>query len=316
MTRFSIRAPADPSYRTGALPDMRTRLAGLELRTHRIEDNARNAGHDTGGCGSAGQSGSVCRRCHPRFGLGPIREQHGRHMPAVQFRFVGLALLGDTGAGIAAEDIVQLAREYATARPAVIRLNYGLQRSERGAQTVRTLALLPVLTGSWKEVGGGLQLSVSQAFHLNRGGLERADLQQKALGRDARLINMTLLGETLTTRADPPVKALVVYNSNPAAIAPNQNAVLTGLSRDDLFTVVLEQFQNDTADFADILLPVTTFLEHTDLYFAYGHYYLQLARPALPRPGENRSNVEIFRQLAGAASVKYNLITESELQAS
>ena len=201
--------------------------------------------------------------------------------------------------GIAAEDIVQLAREYATARPAVIRLNYGLQRSERGAQTVRTLALLPVLTGSWKEVGGGLQLSVSQAFHLNRGGLERADLQQKALGREARLINMTLLGETLTTRADPPVKALVVYNSNPAAIAPNQNAVVTGLSRNDLFTVVLEQFQNDTADYADILLPVTTFLEHTDLYFAYGHYYLQLARPALPRPGETRSNVEIFRQLAG-----------------
>ena len=91
---------------------------------------------------------------------------------------------------------------------------------------------------------------------------------------------------------------MVVYNSNPAAIAPNQNAVLRGLRRDDLFTVVLEQFQTDTADYADILLPVTTFLEHTDLYFAYGHYYLQLARPALPAPGETKSNVEIFRLLA------------------
>ncbi len=100
------------------------------------------------------------------------------------------------------------------------------------------------------------------------------------------------------------MKALVVYNSNPAAIAPNQNAVLRGLRRDDLFTVVLEQFQNDTADYADILLPATTFLEHTDLYLAYGHYYLQLARPALPAPGEAQSNVEVFRLLAAAHGLR------------
>ncbi len=200
--------------------------------------------------------------------------------------------------GIAAEEIVQLAREYATTRPAAIRLNLGVQRSERGAMAVRSIALLPVLTGSWKEAGGGLQLSLSQAFHLNRAGLERADLQQKALGREARLVNMAQLGTALTRLDSPPVKALVVYNSNPAAIAPNQNAVLAGLRRGDLFTVVLEQFQNDSADYADILLPVTTFLEHTDLYYAYGHYYLQLARPALPAPGETKSNVEIFRLLA------------------
>ena len=99
---------------------------------------------------------------------------------------------------------------------------------------------------------------------------------------------MSQLGQALTTLDDPPVKAMVVYNSNPAAIAPNQNAVLRGLRREDLFTVVLEQFQTDTADYADILLPVTTFLEHTDLYLAYGHYYLQLARPALPPPGEDQ----------------------------
>jgi anaerobic selenocysteine-containing dehydrogenase len=143
-----------------------------------------------------------------------------------------------------------------------------------------------------------MQLSVSQSFQVNRAGLERADLQQQSLGRQARLVNMVELGSALTRLDHPPVKAIVVYNSNPAAVAPNQNAVLAGFRREDLFTVVLEQFQNDTADYADILLPVTTFLEHTDLYISYGHYYLQLARPALSPPGEARSNVEIFRELA------------------
>jgi len=214
--------------------------------------------------------------------------------------------------GIAAEEIVQLAREYAGTRPAAIRLNYGVQRSERGATAVRTIALLPALTGSWKDVGGGLQLSTSQAFYLNRAGLERADLQQRSLGREARIVNMSQLGQALTTLADPPVKAMVVYNSNPGAIAPNQNAVQHGLQREDLFTVVLEQFQTDTADHADILLPVTTFLEHTDLYLAYGHYHLQLARPALPAPGETRSNVEIFRLLAQRMGFDEECFTESE----
>src|SRR5581483_4053792 len=214
--------------------------------------------------------------------------------------------------GIPADEIVQLAREYATTRPAAIRLNLGVQRSERGAMSVRTVALLPVLTGSWQEIGGGLQLSTSQAFHVNRAGLERADLQQKALGREARLVNMTELGKALNRLDGPPVKALVVYNSNPAAIAPNQNRVLTGLRREDLLTVVLEQFQNDTADFADILLPVTTFLEHSDLYYAYGHYYLQLARPALPAPGETKSNVEIFRLLAAHMGFDNACFRESE----
>jgi len=200
--------------------------------------------------------------------------------------------------GIAADQIVELAREYATTTPAVIRLNYGVQRSERGAMAVRTIALLPVIAGSFRHAGGGIQLSTSQAFHLNEAGLERPDLQQPVLGREARLVNMSELASALSDLDHPPVRALVVYNSNPAAIAPLQNKVLEGLRRDDLFTVVLEQFQNDTADYADILLPSTTFLEHTDLYLAYGHYYLQLARPALPPPGETRSNVEVFRELA------------------
>jgi len=201
--------------------------------------------------------------------------------------------------GVPAADVVQLAREYALTKPAVIRVNYGVQRSERGGLAVRLIARLPALTGSWQHVGGGLQLSTSGAFHVNVPALQRPDLQQASpLGREARLVNMAELGAALTTLAAPPVKATVVYNSNPAAIAPNQNAVIAGFERPDLFTVVLEQFVTDTARYADILLPVATFLEHTDLYFAYGHYYLQFARPALPMPGECLSNSEIFRRLA------------------
>jgi anaerobic selenocysteine-containing dehydrogenase len=201
--------------------------------------------------------------------------------------------------GIAKEDIVQLAREYATIRPAAIRVNYGVQRSERGGAAMRAIAALPALTGSWREAGGGLQLTTSQAFQFNARELERPDLQMRSpLGREARLVNMSELGKALTQLDKPPVKAVVVYNSNPAAIAPNQNVVLRGFRRDDLFTVVLEQFQTDTADYADILLPSTTFLEHTDLYRAYGHYHMQLARPAVATPGEARSNVEVFRALA------------------
>jgi anaerobic selenocysteine-containing dehydrogenase len=214
--------------------------------------------------------------------------------------------------GLASEEIVQLAREYATVRPAAIRLNYGIQRSDRGAMAVRTVALLPALTGSWKDIGGGLQLSTSQSFHLNRAGLERPDLQQRALGREARLVNMSEIGAALNTLDKPPVMALVVYNSNPAATAADQNDVLRGLRREDLFTVSLEQFQTDTADYADIVLPATTFLEHTDLYFAYGHYYLQLARPALPAPGEAKSNVEIFRLLAERMGFDDHCFRESE----
>jgi anaerobic selenocysteine-containing dehydrogenase len=201
--------------------------------------------------------------------------------------------------GIAKEDIIQLARDYATVRPAAIRLNYGVQRSERGGNAVRAVAALPALIGSWKEVGGGLQLSVSQAFQFHRKALEMPELQMRSkLAREARIVNMAELGSALTTLDHPPVNAIVVYNSNPAAIAPDQNRVLKGFRRDDLFTVVLEQFQTDTADYADILLPSTTFLEHTDLYLAYGHYHLQLARPAVRAPGEARSNLEVFRALA------------------
>ena len=201
--------------------------------------------------------------------------------------------------GIPKEDVVTLAREYATTRPAAIRLNYGVQRSERGALSIHAVSLLPALTGSWREVGGGLQLSTSHAFRVNRDSLERPDLQNLSpLGRPARLVNMSAIGKALDELADPPVRAMVVYNSNPAAVAPNQNLLHRKLADPNLFLTVLEQFQTDTADFADILLPATTFLEHTDLYFAYGHFHIQMARPVVPAPGEAKSNFEVFRLLA------------------
>jgi anaerobic selenocysteine-containing dehydrogenase len=202
--------------------------------------------------------------------------------------------------GIAGSEIELLAREYAGLQPAAIRVNYGVQRSERGGTAIRAIAALPVLTGAWRNLGGGLQLTTSGAFEFNRAALERPDLQLRSpLGRPARLVNMAQLGHALLELDNPPVKALVVYNSNPAAIAPHQGRVIRGLKRSDLFTVVLEQFLTDTARHADIVLPVTTFLEHTDVYLAYGHYYLQFARPVLQAPGEVKSNVEIFRLLAG-----------------
>ncbi len=200
--------------------------------------------------------------------------------------------------GISAEDIRRLAREYATQRPAAIRLNYGIQRSERGGMSVRAVTMLPCLIGSWKEVGGGLQLSLSGAYGLNREALERPDLMQKSLGRPARTINMVQLGQALNTLNDPPVKALYVYNSNPVAVCPNHNEVIRGLKRPDLFIVVHEQFFTDTTDYADIVLPATTFFEHKDLQTAYGHYYAQVSNQALEPLGECRSNLETFRALA------------------
>ena len=207
--------------------------------------------------------------------------------------------------GISAEDIRKLAREYATTRPAVIRLNYGVQRSERGGMATRTVAMLPCITGSWKEVGGGLQMSLSGSFGLDRDVLERTDLMTSAspLGRPARVINMNRLGKALTelndlSTNDPPVKALVVYNCNPAAVTPNHNLVIQGLKRKDLYTVVHEQFFTDTTDYADIVLPATTFFEHKDLQASYGHYFLQLSNQAVAPLGECKSNVELFRELA------------------
>ena len=201
--------------------------------------------------------------------------------------------------GVPREDIERLAREYATTRPAIIRLNYGIQRAQNGGAATRAVCMLPVITGSWKEVGGGLQLSTSGGFQLDRGTMELRDLMLKSpLGRTARTVNMVQLGHALTELDDPPIKALMVYNSNPAAVCPEQHVVRRGLERDDLFTVVHEQFFTDTTDFADLVLPATTFFEHKDLVLAYGHYYLQVSHQAIEPPGECKSNVDFFRDLA------------------
>ena len=200
--------------------------------------------------------------------------------------------------GIPAADVTRLAREYATSAPAVIRLNYGVQRSQNGGAAVRAVCMLPALIGAWKQLGGGLQLSTGGAFTFNTAELERPDLMLASpLQRPARVVNMSRLGHALTELDAPPVKALFVYNSNPAAIAPNQNAVVRGLMRSDLFTVVHEQFFTDTTDYADIVLPATTFLEHKDFQGAYGHYFLQLSEQAIAPLGEARPNVWLFSQL-------------------
>ena len=213
--------------------------------------------------------------------------------------------------GISADDIRKLAIEYATVRPSVIRLNYGVQRSERGGMATRAVCMLPCVVGSWKEIGGGLQMSTSGAFDLNTDALKRADLMQSALGREARTINMVELGSVLNTVNDPPVKALFVYGSNPAAVCPQHNDVVRGLLRPDLFTVVHEQFFTDTTDYADIVLPATTFFEHKDLQKAYGHYYLQVSHQAIAPLGECRSNVEVFRALAERMGFEEECFRES-----
>jgi anaerobic selenocysteine-containing dehydrogenase len=217
--------------------------------------------------------------------------------------------------GMTPAEVEQLAREYATTQPAAIRMNYGVQRSQNGGTAARAIAMLPALTGAWKYRGGGGVLSTSGAFAWNKQPVERLDLQLASpIGRQARLVNMCELGHALNelgredreqrsegTReqgAGPAVHALFVYNSNPAAVAPNQNAVLRGMAREDLFTVVHDLFFNDTTDYADFILPATTFLEHTDIQGAYGHYFVQLSKQAIEPLGESRTNVWLFGQLA------------------
>ncbi len=199
--------------------------------------------------------------------------------------------------GLTEEHIVALARAYGRAKAAFIRVNYGMQRHGGGAMAVRTIACLPAVTGHWRRAGGGVQLSTSANFKYNTAALERPELSP-----DVRTINMIRLGDALTLPdagvGGAPVQALVVYNSNPAAVAPDRNRVLTGLRREDLFTVVLEHFQTDTADYADYVLPATTQLEHLDVHFAYGHHYATLNRPAIAPLGECKPNTQIFRELA------------------
>ncbi|CAN5692150.1 molybdopterin oxidoreductase family protein [soil metagenome] len=200
--------------------------------------------------------------------------------------------------GLPEERIESLARLYATTRPSFIRLNYGMQRHAGGGMAVRVVSLLPALTGAWRDVGGGATLSTSGAFGMANDRLQRADW----IPPGTRTINMIRLGDALTLPdagvGGAPVKGLVVYNSNPAAVAPELAKVRSGLLRDDLFTVVLEHFQTDTADYADWLLPATTQLEHWDVHSSYGHLYVTLNRPAIEPVGQSLPNSEIFRRMA------------------
>jgi anaerobic selenocysteine-containing dehydrogenase len=209
--------------------------------------------------------------------------------------------------GLDAGAIERLARRYATVRPSAIRLNYGLQRHAGGGSAVRAIATLPAVVGAWRDVGGGALLSASGLFPLDRRALERPDLIHGA----PRTINMSRLGEALL-EADPRERAIYVYNSNPAAVAPDQSKVLEGFRREDLFTVVHEQFQTDTADYADILLPATTQLEHFDVVKPYGHYWLMCNTPAIEPVGEAKPNTEVFRLLAARRGFDEDCFRESD----
>ena len=201
--------------------------------------------------------------------------------------------------GLPVAQIRQLAQDWGTTQPAAIRLNYGVQRAHGGANAVRAVACLPALTGAWRHRAGGLLLSSSGAFPVQRAALQRPDL---LAGRTPRTINMVTIGDDLLRPASPTfgpkIEALVVYNSNPVAVAPDSVKVVQGFAREDLFTVVLEHFQTDTADWADYILPATTQLEHWDVHLAYGHTDVLLNRPAIAPQGQARSNAQIFRDLA------------------
>jgi anaerobic selenocysteine-containing dehydrogenase len=206
-----------------------------------------------------------------------------------------------TACGVDAQVIRELARDYATTRPAAIRLNYGMQRVHGGGSAVRLIALLPCLIGAWRERGGGLLLSSSGWFKAfrNSAALERPDLLGE---RRPRTINMSTIGDDLLRETSPDfgprIEALVVYNSNPVAVAPQSPKVVRGFRREDLFTVVLEHFMTDTADHADYVLPATTQLEHLDLHTSYGHTYVLMNQPAVAPLGEAKPNTQVFRELA------------------
>jgi anaerobic selenocysteine-containing dehydrogenase len=220
-------------------------------------------------------------------GFGPLRKHVQQYTPEHVEQITG----------VPAQQILELSRLYAATKPSCIRLNYGLNRHTNGGMMVRTVACLPGLVGAWKETGGGALLSTGGTFHLNQAQLERSDFLQRHK-KKPRTINMIKLGQVLTEDLDPPVKAIWVYNCNPAAVTPNQALVIKGLEREDLFTVVHEQVMTDTAQYADILLPATTTFEDNDIYTAYGQLYVQLNQAAIAPLGEAKPNIEVFSLIA------------------
>ncbi len=195
--------------------------------------------------------------------------------------------------GLSSDRIASVARDYALSECSFIRVGYGMTRNEGGGNAMRAITLLPAVIGAWKKLGGGAVLSTSGAFPLNKTRCAGNHLKRPHV----RHVNMNLLGNELNS-PEKPIRSMVVFNSNPAAVAPDSSLVRQGLEREDLFTVVLEHFQTDTADFADWLLPATTFLEHADLYTSYGHYFLQWSEPVVAPRGESRPNTWVFAELA------------------
>ena len=208
--------------------------------------------------------------------------------------------------GIEPEVVEQLAQLYGKTalqgEAVAIRLSYGLQRTHGGGMAVRNAACLPALVGAWRQPAGGILLSSGDSFPKRLDRLQRPDLRSPSNSQKQRLINMSTIGDDLLKPASkefgPVIQALFVYNSNPVAVAPESIKVARGFAREDLFTVVLEHFQTDTADYADILLPATTQLEHTDIHATYGHLYMMANNPAIQPLGESKPNTEIFRLLA------------------
>jgi anaerobic selenocysteine-containing dehydrogenase len=238
-------------------------------------------------------------------GAAPLRDRVMREYPVSRVSAI---------TGLSEGEIEQFAREYARSRelfggPSLIRLNYGLQRHGGGGTAVRTIVCLPALTGDWRDPGAGAFLSTSKVAAFDDAYLTRPDL----IPTGTRTVNMIQLAEALHGELPgPPVKALFVYNSNPAAVAPDQSRVLSGLMRDDLFTVVHDQFQTDTADYADIVLPATSQLEHFDLHATYGHLYVQANNPAIAPLGEAKPNTDVFRLLGAAMGFEPELFAETD----
>ncbi len=208
--------------------------------------------------------------------------------------------------GIEAELVEWLARLYGETagrgEAVAIRVNYGLQRVRGGGMAVRNIACLPALVGAWRHAAGGVLLSSGDSFPRRGDWLERPDLYRADAMRPPRTINMSTIGDDLVRAAShdfgPAIEAVVVYNANPVAVAPESARVAQGFARDDLFTVVLEHFRTDTVDYADIVLPATTQLEHIDVHATYGHQYIVANNPAIAPLGEAKPNSEIFRLLA------------------
>ncbi len=210
--------------------------------------------------------------------------------------------------GLTPQRIEHLAHSYAGIRPNFIRIGNGLQHHDNGGINTWAIALLPALVGAWRDKGGGALKSNSEYFPINDDALQRPDLTENV----PRIVNMIQLGKALCELDDPPVRSLYVYNSNPAVVAPNQNLVLNGLARDDLFTVVHEQVMTDTAKFADIVLPATTSFEHSDLYISYWHTVIQWAGPIIPRIGEAMPNIDVFKLIAKAFGLTDPCFLDSE----